>query len=118
MACSGSDTGGGGTPGSGSNRVTRSRSRRSKAESNSLGKRTWRVNSTDRSAGDACLRGLVVGGVVSDDGEFREFMRDVMNARDCGSVIVSMVVVIKGFDRIFLLMLSLLVDFIICQEQE
>jgi len=35
------------------------------------------------------LRGLVVGGVVAADGDgFRELIRDVMKARDCGSVIV------------------------------
>jgi hypothetical protein len=81
---------GGGTWDSGINRVMRSRSRRSRAESNSFGNRTWRVNSIDRSAGEACLRGLEVGGVVVVVvvGEFRELIRDVMKARDCGSVMV------------------------------
>jgi predicted O-methyltransferase YrrM len=54
-----------------------------------LGYRTCKVNSTDRSAGEACLRGLVVGGVVVVDNVFRDLIRDVMKARDCGSVIVS-----------------------------
>jgi hypothetical protein len=83
-----SDIGGGGLD-SGINRVIRSRSRRSSAERSSFGYRTCKVNSTDRSAGEACLRGLVVGGVVVVDNVFRDLIRDVMKARDCGSVIVS-----------------------------
>jgi hypothetical protein len=74
----------------GINRVTSSRSRRSRAERSSFGYRTCRVNSTDRSAGEACLRGLVVGGVGGADevvDGFKEVIRDVMKARDCGSVI-------------------------------
>ena len=100
MGCSSSDSGGGGTSGSGTNRVTRSRSRRSRAESSSFGYRTWRVSSTDRSAGDACLRGLLIDGVVVVDGVFRELIRDVMNGRDCGSVIVLLVIVTNSFDNI------------------
>ena len=72
---------------SGINRVTRSRSRRSKAESSSFGYSTCKVNSTDRSAGEACLRGFVVVCVVPIDDEFRELIREVMKARDCGSAI-------------------------------
>jgi hypothetical protein len=78
--------------GSGTNRVTSSRSRRSNAESNSFGYSTWSVNSTDRSAGEACLRGLVVGGIGGAAGVvdgFKEVIRDVTKARDCGSVIIS-----------------------------
>jgi hypothetical protein len=103
LGCSGSGTGGGGTSGSGTKRMTRSRSRRSRAESSSFGNRTCRVKSTDRSAGDACLRGLLVGSVVVVNDEFRDLIRDVMKARDCGRVMLSLVItitVVKCFNDI------------------
>jgi hypothetical protein len=74
--------------------MTRSRSKRSRAESNSFGYSTCKVNSTDRSAGDACLRGLVVGGVVSVDDVSRDLIKDVIKARDCGRVMLSLVTLI------------------------
>lgn len=105
LVCSGSDTGGGGTLGSGTNRMTRSRSRRSRAESNSFGNRTCKVSSTDRSAGDACLRGLLLDSVVVVvvDDEFRDLIRDVMKARDFGRVmmfLVTLITIVKCFDDI------------------
>lgn len=112
LLCSSSDVGGGTWDSdSGTNRVTRSRSRRSRAERSSFGNRTCRVNSTDRSAGDACLRGLLVDGVVAANGEegFKDLIRDVMKARDCGSVIPLFVTVIRGLDDVLLTISSLLV---------
>lgn len=71
--------------GEGSNRVTRSRSSKSSAESSSFGNRTCKVKRTERSAGEACLRGLADGVVVVVvDDLFRDWMSDVMKARDCG----------------------------------
>lgn len=70
---------------SGSNRTTSSRSKRSRAESSSFGNSTWRVRRTDRSAGDACFSGLAGGVVAVVVGDvFRDWMSDVMKARDCG----------------------------------
>jgi len=50
------------------------------------------------------LRGLLVGGVVAADGDgFRDLMRDVMKARDCGSVIFEFVAANERFDVIDLM---------------
>ena len=44
------------------------------------------------------MRGLVVGGVlvVVVDDVLRDFIRDVMKARGCGSVIILAVTVLRG----------------------
>jgi len=50
------------------------------------------------------LRGLVVGGVVAADGDgSRDLMRDVMKARDCGSVIVGLVAANERFVDVVLM---------------